>query len=310
MSGDLDLCGWRLRADLPMPELLPWNGGSGEPDITFRFGAIPDRSDPPAHILPQSRAWADGSFLLVMDGIGRFRVAGGCEVVVAPARAASLHDVRVVLLGSILGVLCHQRGRYPLHASAVERGGRAVAFAGFSGNGKSTLAAALGRRGHRMVTDDVLPIDPFHVGGPRAWHSFPVRKLGLDVLETLCISEEGLQLDPIDQAGYLPINPGDFARGPLPLAGVCVISRRPAAEPVTLRRMRGGEAMAWLDTLVYRRTAGFCFTSPATFVRARAALLSSVPVYELVVHQHHLLDTIDHMAAGLETFIEALSKRE
>jgi hypothetical protein len=52
------------------------------------------------------------------------------------------------------------RGFAALHASAVEIGGRAAVFAGTSGTGKSTMAAALGARGHRYLADDFVGLDP------------------------------------------------------------------------------------------------------------------------------------------------------
>jgi hypothetical protein len=45
-----------------------------------------------------------------------------------------------------------------LHAAAVETETGVVAFIGESGAGKSTLAAHLGQCGHRVVSDDLLPI--------------------------------------------------------------------------------------------------------------------------------------------------------
>jgi HprK-related kinase A len=47
-----------------------------------------------------------------------------------------------------------------LHASAVERGGRAVLMTGVSGAGKSTLAALLMARGWRLMGDEFVLIDP------------------------------------------------------------------------------------------------------------------------------------------------------
>jgi HprK-related kinase A len=46
-----------------------------------------------------------------------------------------------------------------LHASAVERDGRALIMTGASGSGKSTLAALLGRRGWRFMGDEFVLID-------------------------------------------------------------------------------------------------------------------------------------------------------
>ena len=47
-----------------------------------------------------------------------------------------------------------------LHASAVERDGRALLMTGLSGAGKSTLAALLGGRGWRLMGDEFALVDP------------------------------------------------------------------------------------------------------------------------------------------------------
>lgn len=47
-----------------------------------------------------------------------------------------------------------------LHASAVERDGRAVLMTGLSGAGKSTLAALLSMRGWRLMGDEFVLLDP------------------------------------------------------------------------------------------------------------------------------------------------------
>ncbi|MBL0923516.1 MAG: HprK-related kinase A [Sphingomonadaceae bacterium] len=47
-----------------------------------------------------------------------------------------------------------------LHASAVEKNGRAVIMTGASGSGKSTLAAMLGCRGWRLMGDEFVLLDP------------------------------------------------------------------------------------------------------------------------------------------------------
>ena len=47
-----------------------------------------------------------------------------------------------------------------LHASAVERGGRALIMTGLSGSGKSTLSALLAQRGWRFLGDEFVLLDP------------------------------------------------------------------------------------------------------------------------------------------------------
>ncbi|MGN6377033.1 MAG: HprK-related kinase A [Sphingomonas sp.] len=53
-----------------------------------------------------------------------------------------------------------QRRYLLLHASAVERDGRAVLMTGLSGAGKSTLAALLAARGWRLMGDEFALVDP------------------------------------------------------------------------------------------------------------------------------------------------------
>ncbi|MDF2384428.1 HprK-related kinase A [Nostoc ellipsosporum NOK] len=63
-------------------------------------------------------------------------------------------------MGMNLQMALAQRRFLLLHASAVERGGKAVLLTGISGAGKSTLAALLMARGWRLMGDEFVLIDP------------------------------------------------------------------------------------------------------------------------------------------------------
>jgi HprK-related kinase A len=63
-------------------------------------------------------------------------------------------------MGMNLQVALGWRQQLLLHASAVERGGRAVLMVGTSGSGKSTLAALLGEQGWRFMGDEFTLLDP------------------------------------------------------------------------------------------------------------------------------------------------------
>ncbi len=67
-------------------------------------------------------------------------------------------DALVYLVGPVLSYVLRRRGVLALHASAVVVDGRAVAFVGGGGSGKSTTAAALVARGMPLLTDDVLAL--------------------------------------------------------------------------------------------------------------------------------------------------------
>lgn len=70
----------------------------------------------------------------------------------------SLEETCTYLLGPILGLLLRLRGTICLHASAVNIQGRAVAFVGAAGTGKSTTAAAFARQGFAILSDDIVPV--------------------------------------------------------------------------------------------------------------------------------------------------------
>jgi hypothetical protein len=77
------------------------------------------------------------------------------------APGAAPEEVAEAALGPALVLGLALRRIFCLHAGAVARGDRAVAFVGGSGAGKSTLAARLpgaGDGGWRRVADDVLPV--------------------------------------------------------------------------------------------------------------------------------------------------------
>jgi hypothetical protein len=97
------------------------------------------------------RVWAPrhGCFLISPDGR---------EVLAAPPSGPAWRWERLVL-AQVLPLAAVLRGLDVLHASAVAIEGRAVAFLGASGAGKTTLAAHLAARGARLVTDDVLAVD-------------------------------------------------------------------------------------------------------------------------------------------------------
>jgi HprK-related kinase A len=63
-------------------------------------------------------------------------------------------------MGMNLQMALGQRRYLLLHASVVERGGKALLMSGVSGAGKSTLAALLSARGWRLMGDEFALLDP------------------------------------------------------------------------------------------------------------------------------------------------------
>lgn len=156
--------GLRWQSAFPLPELSD-DPDPGEADVVVEpgFAPPPDIDD----LVPGVRADLTTFWMEVPD-VARFLVTGGTHIVVEAASGSSPGDMRAFLLGSAVGALLHQRGLLPLHASAVEIGGRAIAFVAPSGGGKSTLAMHLQHSGARVIADDLCAID-IAAGRARIW---------------------------------------------------------------------------------------------------------------------------------------------
>jgi hypothetical protein len=89
----------------------------------------------------------------------------GSRVDVFTPASSTFDDTLVYITGPIMGFVLRMRGVLALHASAIIHDGYAIAFAGTSGRGKSTLAAALAQAGSVVLTEDLLALDPPDHGG-------------------------------------------------------------------------------------------------------------------------------------------------
>jgi hypothetical protein len=102
-----------------------------------------------------------GGYLLRFPDLSDFVVSSaGDRIDCHPTRRLPSSTLRHLLLDQVLPLSLTLGGRVVLHASAVHLPGfGSVAFAGESGRGKSTLAAALASRGGQLVTDDTLVLE-------------------------------------------------------------------------------------------------------------------------------------------------------
>jgi hypothetical protein len=103
---------------------------------------------------------ARGHNWLYLPGRATFRFLRGDEPVLGiPAGSAGQLEVRDAFERTALPLALQSLGRQVLHASAVQGSTGVVAFCGDSGTGKSTLAYAAWRRGHRLWADDAVAFE-------------------------------------------------------------------------------------------------------------------------------------------------------
>jgi hypothetical protein len=108
---------------------------------------------------------------------------GGSDITWCAPREPNLGYVRFDVLARVLPMTLHAEGMLCLHGSAVATADGVIAFVAPSRHGKSTLATALVRAGARLVTDDLLVVEP---GSP------PIARPGVQTVRLLGDSAERL----------------------------------------------------------------------------------------------------------------------
>ncbi len=138
-----------------------------------------------------------GGYLLRYPGRADFHLAAdGWDIQAWPVPGASEATLLHLYRNQVRPLALSRQGRLVLHASAVDLGGRGIAFGGPSGHGKSTLAAAFARQGAGFLCDDGLLLD-VEDSAIRVEPADPSLRLWEDSLEALAIPPETLA-PPLD----------------------------------------------------------------------------------------------------------------
>jgi hypothetical protein len=293
---DYFLCGLRVRATVPLPDLLAWIGDDRTPDVIIRLGTAPALLDPVLQGSGPVQVGRDGTCRLAIKDVASFLVLDGRTVIVEPHGDLDTPAFRGWLLGAVLGMVCHQRGLYPLHAACVRIGGNAIALCGRTGAGKSTLAAALVRRGHALIADDVCVIDFAANGEPLVLPSFPRVKLWEDALQALAVPAEAVRRAGSGKRKFHFHQTERFDPSPALLRGIYVLKRSAVASNILCKS--GVDAVNELLKEIYRRPIGFSLGHKAALLTAALRIASKVPLFQLSVRLD--LSQLDATAARIE----------
>lgn len=284
---------------LPLPELRA-SAGAGS-DVVIRHEKIAwiPRNGANGDPLKFENAGIESYFQ--WEGLGKFLVRGGSEIVVDAETGIEERLIRLPLLGTVLAVLLHNRGHLVLHASAVSFDGQAVVFLGDKGRGKSTIAAALYGRGHALIADDLVAVDT-HGTPPQALPGFPHVKLYPEAAAS-SLKSNFSEFTEIAQ-GHHKLGwrlTERFAEQLQPVKAICVLARgaTPALKPVAPQ-----EAVAQLIKNTYVTRFGnqaLAGLSAVRHLRQCVALVNNVPVYRL--ERPPALEVLTEIALLLESEI-------
>ena len=220
--------GVALDSEVDLPELRtrPYVEGS-EPDLSIRLCAVPPLPNEDGHAFIHSEM--DGELRFFSRAEGRFVYRAGREILLDPVPEMAPSALRLYILGAGLNIALFQRGLWVFHASVVCIEGKAVAFLGHPHAGKTTMAATLHRRGHTLLSDDVLAIRMTE-DGPLALPGFPRFKLWPDSAEALGVEAETLPRIKEDMDKRSCAVARRFREEPAPLVRMYTLGEGPAPE--------------------------------------------------------------------------------
>jgi len=209
-----------LQSQLKLPELLSFpNELVMLPDICIQFGSV--SASGLEHPLFKGVGFETNteSLWLHVPDVARYLISNGNLITIDPCDQSDEDSIRVFLLGSCMGAILMQRNFFLLHANAIKIGDYGISFAGASGIGKSTLAAAFMKKGHSILTDDVCAINQ----NGEILPGFPQVKLWADASKHMAIETQSLRkIRPNIEKFSVPVDQ-QFHQHPLPLKLVYIL---------------------------------------------------------------------------------------
>jgi hypothetical protein len=232
----------------------------------------------------------DGVHWMRLPGVASFRFSAEGHVTSFTEPGVAVERVIDAYRRTVLPMAMQALGSEVLHASAVHMGRGVTALCAVSQTGKSTVAYALGRKGHRIVADDAVPFDlsgatPRAMPLPFELYLRPESASYFGVSRHAAAAEEGQ---------------GHGA----PLAALCVLERsHPSAPggPVAVRRLPPATSFARVLAHAYS------FSSEpserhALMVERYLELVARVPVFEVCLWPglDHLERVVDEIEGAVE----------
>jgi hypothetical protein len=272
-----------IESVVPLPELIPTSETCA--DVTIRRGKIarsPHEVDMPLyqfHATEQHPTEQDVYFAWQQAGV--FLARGSQEIIFDVDSNIDLDIIRFPLLGMALAVILYQRGYLIMHASSINVNGKAVAFVGKKGMGKSTTSAALYTQGYDLIADDIVAIDLNGSGTPMVIPGFPQFKLWAE--SAIAIGDDPATL-PRLAAGYEKRSrraDDRFATAPIPLHRIYVLAEgetlqiQPLQPQASVFHMVANSHIARIAEPMLRGTQGI------SHFRHCMRLIEQVPVCQL-----------------------------
>ena len=286
-----------IKSEMEIPE---FNSVSAEPvdkpDIFIHFGEVRERLPYPTK-LGVCYTLGNNVLHLKIPGIARYLAWKGNEIIIDPAEEAATDAVRSFIFDAPISCIMHQRNMLPVYGAAIKNGDQAFMVIGISGNGKSTAAFELIKRGYKLISDDISVISDFD-GKLTALPAYPSIKLPLDTIKRADMNPDDFPTirDGIVQK-RIPVDTTDFCDQHLPIEKIYILSgwNKSGTE---IKQLEENTAKFNLlhDSMHRQYLAGM--GGGFSLVKITAKLMSTMPAAQ-IVHSRNVKD-IDKMIDMIE----------
>lgn len=276
-----DAFGLHIASDVALPECALAKGKEGvcgNPDIIVQRGHVPGCLGNATSTSTYMDTAPDRCLLRVPQ-TARFLMEEGRRITVDIDPSAEDFAVRAYLLGTGLGTVLHQRKHLPLHMSAVATPTGIVGFAGPSGGGKSTIAAAVHLAESWPILTDDLAVVQFDGSLPRLLTGVQRLRLWSDAISTLDL-EKRPRTKVVSRAEKYQLDlVGPAPDGIFPFVKAMVLLER--GDAIGLEKLRGAAAFSALWGAIYRPDLGARFNDTETVFSQLSRIANSVEVFKL-----------------------------
>ncbi len=283
--------------------------GSGTPQLSARLGAtenfqphafelVCEWPDENGHIIcTSSRLGAD--YLFSFPGYASYQISPDGVIHCIPEPGCPGRLLRHFLINQVIPRFLGSQGEVIVHASAVKLSdGRAVAFLGNSGFGKSTLAASFAQSGAVLLADDCVLINRLD-GALTVVGAFPGVRLFTDSREAIFSDNSGFEQVATQMGKHQAVLSGPLYSDRLLLARLFALND-PAvdADSVSVMALPGANALLKVVSSLFTLNPADEATTVRSFKAVKDLIAGSLPCSEL--HYPRELDILQEVRAAVE----------
>jgi hypothetical protein len=294
------MCGMKIESDVALADARLVDADDSDTDINVR-ATSPLEAPAGATIRHPNWCFDDDGLWLDIPTVARLRIAAGGSIEVDPSPQITAESWAPLVTGTALGILLQMRGEIALHASCVVIDGRAIVLCGRAGAGKSVLAAALARRGHAILCDDLCRLLIERGRGVLAMREGPYVKLWPSAAGELGY-DKGQPIRP-------PIGKSRFdcrsLEDPVPVAAIYEMHNAPRPYTRAIEAVSGLAAIGAMSRLTYRPSLIDTLPNgPQRQFGSAVALLQRVPLFDLPYSKTWA--PLPDLAASLEAHVDQI----